>query len=201
MAAEIESRLAPFASSIGAPVPAGFARYARVAHGDSDPGASGVPTDVLVAICDYLVADPDSRDCVFALCDVHGWTGASVAIGWPVGVPIDRAWIRQAEAEARKPAFGPGILKGPKLNLPCRDYMLFDGPVDAALAFPDYLHLAVGPDMLRPRARTWFVATDVDLDFTYVGGGGQLVDDLAADDRLAVEVLARDAPLEPDNDQ
>ena len=37
---------------------------------------------------------------------------------------------------------------------------------------------------VRPADRAWFLATDVDLDSTYVGGTQSLVDALISDERI-----------------
>jgi len=83
---------------------------------------------------------------------------------------------------------------GPLLRLPDRDHLLFRGPVELATA-----NLADEPseqsaNLWWPADRAWFVATDVDLMSTYVGGSAACLAELAAIDGL--EVVPAD-PADP----
>jgi len=42
------------------------------------------------------------------------------------------------------------------------------------------------PNLWWPDDRAWFVATDIDYAWTYIGGSTELIDQLLADDRLEV---------------
>jgi hypothetical protein len=71
----------------------------------------------------------------------------------------------------------PGGIGLPEVLLPERSYLLLEGPLDAAgeLAMTAYDQ---SPSLLWPDDRTWLVATDVDLDSTYLGGSAALVREL-----------------------
>jgi hypothetical protein len=57
------------------------------------------------------------------------------------------------------------------------------------------------PSIMWPSDRSWFVATEVDLDSTFVGGSAALIDGLLADERLeAWRVLATD-PVDGGSDR
>jgi hypothetical protein len=89
------------------------------------------------------------------------------------------------------PAAGGPSSPGPLVRLPGRDYLLYTGPVEAALAFlPEHRELA---DLAWPHDRAWFVFGDVDLNSTYVAGSTDLAEALlASDDLEAVAVDPKD---------
>ncbi|MGY1635283.1 hypothetical protein ACI78V_01355 [Geodermatophilus sp. SYSU D00742] len=86
--------------------------------------------------------------------------------------------------------FGTIVADEPTLALPGREHWLLRGPVGLAAA-----NLAPEPseqsaNLWWPADRAWFVATDIDLVTTYVGGSRACVDDvLAAEGIEAAEVL------------
>jgi hypothetical protein len=52
---------------------------------------------------------------------------------------------------------------------PQRSYFLFSGPIAKAAAWRD------GPSLWWPDDRSWCVASEIDLPYTYVGGSEQLI--------------------------
>jgi hypothetical protein len=78
------------------------------------------------------------------------------------------------------------VREGPRVRLACRDYFLYSGPIDAALAFVD--REGQTPNLFWPDDRAWCVASEIDLPSTYVGGSRQLAAQLVEDDRI--ETLA-----------
>ncbi len=81
----------------------------------------------------------------------------------------------------------------PVLELPGREYALVQGPLDAIEEpFTEPLWDR-SPNLAWPEDRSWFVATEVDFAWTYVGGSRRLCDDLLATPALeAYEVAADD---------
>ena len=71
-----------------------------------------------------------------------------------------------------------------KVTIPQRAYYLFRGPLEAvpalAVAGPPW-H---APNLWWPDDRAWCVATDIDLDSTYVGGSSECIDALLGDPAL-----------------
>jgi hypothetical protein len=113
--------------------------------------------------------------CWFCIWEGYGWGGeASLA---------HRAELAGHLADPPIPA---EVLAGPRVQLPWRDYFLYSGPIDAALAFVD--SEAQTPNLFWPEDRAWCVATEIDLSSTYVGGSRRLADELVADRRI--EALA-----------
>jgi hypothetical protein len=72
----------------------------------------------------------------------------------------------------------------PLIEGPLRDYWLFSGPLGAAGALP------YPPSLWWPDDHAWCVASDIDLDSTYIGGSRDLIDSLLACPDL--EVLPAD---------
>jgi hypothetical protein len=70
----------------------------------------------------------------------------------------------------------------PALVLDRRTFLVRSGPIGLALAVgpqgPGGPFVAAPPTLLRPADRAWFVASDPDLDSTYVGGSDVLIESL-----------------------
>lgn len=79
-------------------------------------------------------------------------------------------------------------LAGPRLRLPERNYLLFEGPLEAAVDMgwrpSDDAFFPQSPNLFWPDDHAWCVATEIDLDSTYLAGSAALIADLLADDRL-----------------
>jgi hypothetical protein len=81
----------------------------------------------------------------------------------------------------------------PTLELPHRRYHVFAGPVEGARAsFTSWPFGHQSANLWWPADRAWFVATEIDFAWTYVGGTRACIDALLADPRLeAVETTAQ----------
>jgi len=71
-------------------------------------------------------------------------------------------------------------LSTPRLDLPGRDYFLFQGSAYSAIITLQ----GFGPNIWWPQDKAWFVATDIDLQSTYVGGSENCIEDILAADGL-----------------
>lgn len=97
-----------------------------------------------------------------------------------------------------------------RVRLPYRDYVLYTGPIEIALAAldpgPDELATDPtcqpwddqSPNLWWPEDRAWFVATEIDYAWTYVGGTEQLIESLLMTNGL--EVLAAQLTDRPFSD-
>jgi hypothetical protein len=124
--------------------------------------------------------------CWFCVWDGYDWAGTLLT---PPG-----------ETAARLPDPVPAtVWRGPRVHLPCRDYLLYTGPVaavSAAAAHPDdtadwaaahpddTADWPVTPNLWWPADRAWCVATEIDLSWTYVGGPAGLIAGILGDERL-----------------
>ena len=91
-----------------------------------------------------------------------------------------------------------------RVELPQRKYLLFTGPLEAALEIGDWptaeWFLPHSPNIFWPNDGSWCVATEIDLFCTYVGGSRALIDELLADERLEVWEAHLDDPITYDSD-
>jgi hypothetical protein len=162
-----------------------------------EPDVGELPPALLFALCEVLAEHTQTPErCWFCLWDGWGWIAGSPSAG--VIVTSEAASGRAVDVP---PAFPSEIINGPRVSLPGRDYILFEGPLDGAnelgwhhgellsAAYPELdfdpedFELQ-SPNLFWPRDRSWFVATEIDLDSTYVGGSQHLVGALLKDPRF-----------------
>jgi hypothetical protein len=131
---------------------------AKPLPGSLEPDDAGALIDVLARH-----TSTPSR-CWFCIWDGYGWDDMP---GRPHPIPAE-------------------VRAGPRVRLPWRDYFLYSGPIDAALAFVD--SEGQTPNLFWPDDRAWCVASEIDLSSTYVGGSRQLATELVEERRI--EALA-----------
>jgi hypothetical protein len=193
-----------FASGVKGLLPAGFEAYARIPHrtaaGEAmhdEPWVGELPPGLLSALCEVLAEHTATPErCWFCLWDGWGWIWGSPS----VGILVVSEDAPQTPIQV-PPAFPPEVLDGPRVSLPQRDYILFEGPLDAAGRLgwasgellsaahpePDFDPEAFhpqSPSLFWPHDRSWCVATEIDLDSTYLGGSNGLVRALLEDPRF-----------------
>lgn len=214
-------RLHGFAENVGSIVPEGFESYVRVMHrvaeGATDRCGGGLLAEDATALADLLSAwtsTPDS--CWFCLWDGYGHlTGSWATLHWWGDRPGIRARLRRWAAmrrlqvhEARERRAIARWLEGcGRVQAPERTYLLFRGPVSAATAIGGAVDPRVssgapnrsptgpldGPNLWWPDDRAWVVASEIDLEWTYIGGPAGLIDVLLTDQRFPCErVLTTD---------
>jgi hypothetical protein len=175
---------------------AGGGITARPWQDPPEPGT--LPPRLLAALCDILAAHTRTPDhCWFCVWDGYSRPAgphAEVAATAPGGAADE-----PPQPRVLPPQFPPGLTSLPEVLLPERPYVLLEGPLDAAgeLGMTTYDQ---SPSLFWGDDHAWLVATDVDLDSTYLGGSAALVRDLLADGRLeAVPVSVAD-PVWTDSD-
>ncbi len=80
----------------------------------------------------------------------------------------------------------PEVDRGPRVRLPGRDYLLYQGPIETALLNVAEKPWRQTPNLWWPRDRSWFVGSEIDLTCSYVGGPQSLIDELLATRSLEV---------------
>lgn len=161
-------------------VPHALMQWAAISAGDDGTWDDGTPTEgdldpaTLTTLLDVLAPATGDQDCFHALWDGWGWVdGRGVAVlafsdepGSPPPPKIE-------------PGVTPDVLALPRLRLPNREYLLFRGPLRAALRMgwvAGYRGLdPQSPSLIWPADRSWCVATEIDFDSTLVGGAEDLV--------------------------
>jgi hypothetical protein len=121
--------------------------------------------------------------------------------GWDAIVSLTAS---DSAAGAAAPGDEPGrwpdpipvaVRDGRRVELPHREYFLYRGPVEAALATVGLGDEDQVANLWWPQDRAWFVATEIDLAWTYVGGPAGLIAALLADPRIEALPAAPDDPL------
>jgi len=157
-----------------------------------DPGS--MPPAVLAALCDVLAAHTgSSQHCFFCTLDGYGQHAT---------VTFTAERDSDGDGGDREPEriVPPDVTGSARVQLPERGYLLLEGPLAAAgelgtTIFPQ------SPSLFWPEDHAWCVATDVDLDSTYLGGSAALVRDLLADERLEALPVSVTDPVWIDSDE
>jgi hypothetical protein len=120
--------------------------------GGGEPDQGNLESAALAAllrISEQHTATP--ADCFFALWDGHGWIHGGSLVAIPGG-----SW-------SVPPAFEAAVMTGPRLRHPNRDYLLFSGPLQAAVSMGHQVtadwFLLQSPNLFWPRDRSWCVAS------------------------------------------
>lgn len=124
----------------------------------------------LAEILGSCTSTPDR--CWFCVWDGYGWENRAQL------TPIGQAGVVLPDP------IPPSARRGPRVHLPNRDYLLYDGPVEAVTATVSLTPLEQTPNLWWPSDRAWCVATEIDLAWTYVGGPGAMIERVIADERI-----------------
>ena len=160
---------------------------------------------LLTALYEVLARHTSTKDsCWFCLWDGYGWLhgspAASVVVFTPSGDTSNTAGMHTVP-----PALPTEVLHGPKVSLPYRNYLLFNGPLDAATELgrttPWGGFDPQSPNLFWPQDRTWCVASEIDLFCTLVAGSEALAEALIADPRLEAWRVFPGDPITRDSDE
>jgi hypothetical protein len=187
-AAWIDDRLGRF-GTVGGLVPSGFDRYLLV-HRDRRTSALE-DIGVMSGLAAGHTTTPDRV--WYAIWDGYGWGGAST-VHYATTRP--NRWRRRA---ARRQSLNElqrierALCHVPAIVLPHRRYYLLAGPLEAAteLLQPETT-TPLRPDLCWPEDHRWFIATDTDLAWTYIGGDIALIEELRSAFPARHEVVTRD---------
>jgi hypothetical protein len=184
-----------------------------------EPDVGELPPSLLSALCDLLgehTATPGR--CWFCLWDGWGWIHGSPSAGVLVARDAHGPAEPAEPITEVPPAFSPEVLDGPRVSIPGRDYILFAGPLAAAgelgwrvgeLLSAAYPGVGFDPDEFEPQSpsifwpedRAWCVATEIDLDSTYVGGSRELIEALLGDPRFEAWPAELEDPVHSGGDE
>jgi hypothetical protein len=194
----IAPTLRPFGEHvIGSLVPPVFEAYARVFHpavrylGDDDVDVPWAE----VAAANRTVAHPvmewgsltGSMDFFEDADQSPLWDQAPARGHLPVGVAT--ALVEVLHRHTGTPddvlfgvwsGFGFIVAGAPTLALPAREHWLLRGPLDLAAVNMAEEPSEQSASLWWPADRSWFVATDIDLVTTYIGGSAACIDDVVA---------------------
>ena len=166
------------------------------------PEPGNLPIDLLRVLCATLGEHTRTgNSCWFCLWDGYGWLHGSTA---------------SAMAKGRRPAPSLNVLDGaskipydvqnvPRVHLPHRDYLLFEGPLSAATELgwspSSDVFFSKSPNLFWPQDHAWCVASEIDLFCTLVGGSEALAEALLANSSLEAWRVDPGDPVTYDSDR
>lgn len=127
--------------------------------------------------------------CWFCVWDGYGWDSGIYLTASDGGAAAEPSFGHRADPV---PA---DVRGGSRVGLPNRDYLLHCGPLEAALATAALGCEHQVANLWWPQDRAWFVATEIDLAWTYVGGPAGLIGQLLAERRIEALPAAPDGEL------
>jgi hypothetical protein len=134
----------------------------------------------LAEILRGFTTTPD--ECFFGLWAGYGFAGTPfVSEGSPPAAPLPDP-------------IPDAVRGGPLIELPNREYLLYEGPVEAITATASLGHGQTA-NLAWPADHAWCLASEIDLAWTYVGGSEPLVERLLADERIEALPADADDPL------
>ena len=174
---------------------------AAVASPAVAPQTGSLPIEQFRALCSILGEHSGTADsCWFCLWEGYGQLHGSTAVmscsssdGPPVSPPLPVPPIPAPEA-----------LNGPRVRLPFRNYILFEGSLDAAAELPEPFSgslFSQSPNLFWPHDHAWCVASEIDLFCTLVAGTEALADALETDPRLETWRVDPGDPIAHDSDR
>jgi hypothetical protein len=183
----------------------------------STPSDGDLEPESLTAFIDVLARHTSTASrCWFCVWEGWGWgTGSTSGISFASLNDDGASDLTEVPDEVVKAAPAPLVAERPtpdslslehgaRVELPGRNYLLFGGPISAALEVgywpaPNWF-LPQSPSIFWPDDVSWCVATEIDLFCTYVGGSRALIDELLADGQLEVWEAHLDDPVSYDSD-
>jgi hypothetical protein len=159
---------------------------------DTPPRDGVLEPATLAVLCEMLGRHTTTPEmCYFGVWEGFGWTS-----------------MVEGPAAPADPA--APVPPAARLELPERSYLLFSGPLSAVgevgWAWTNGFDGDTGfnqesPSIMWPADQSWFVATEVDLDSTFVGGSAALVGELLADARLEAWPASATDPTDAGSDR
>jgi hypothetical protein len=208
----VTERIHDFGTDFGSILPEGFAAYARVFH-PASRGLQAVRWSEIAA-ANETVMHPGAQ--FEAISGVDPWRDRQPEI-WDQPpecgeLPLDVATrlvdiLRQHTSTPLRCWFcvweGWGGMANPtraRVQLPARNYLLVRAPITAALGAFEFIG-ARGASLWWPDDRAWFVATEIDFRWTYVGGSTGCIDAVLSDGEIEALPVGRDHRFRIDSDQ
>jgi hypothetical protein len=151
---------------------------------NQDPEPGNLPAELLRVLCEILTGHTSTASsCCFCLWEGYGWLHGGPAVAVIASSKRDFGSVSEGST-CIPPALPLEVLHGPRVSLPQRNYVLFEGPLSAATALgwttPYGAFFAQSPNLFWPRDHAWCVASEIDLFCTLVAGSEALAEALVA---------------------
>lgn len=149
---------------------------------DWGPREGTLDSDDLLSLIDVLRQHTGDQRCFFCIWDGYGWDRKVLL-----------TTVSEASGEVLPDRIPEEVRDGRRVQLPHRNYFLYEGRLDDATAWMD--SEGQSPNLWWPEDRSWCVATELDFAWTYLAGTQQLASDALADPRLEALPVQPDEPL------
>lgn len=167
--AHAEMQFHAISTPAGDRVPVSWQELGQLLPGLDTPWDGELPLDHFVRLADLLSAHTATpEELLFAFWDGYGgFTGQNYKMVGSQMVPTGTSVPTE-------------FVDGPRIRAPNRDYLLATG---SARDVPELIDTDGGnvPNMWWPADRSWFVATEIDFAWTYVGGSTQAIEAIESD--------------------
>ncbi len=178
---------------------------------DVDPNVNGpnngnLPLDLLKVLYGTLAAHTSTpQSCFFCLWEGYDWRDTSG--GGITFTPIGYSGPPAPPFEHRNPIpefIRRAVAAEPRVRLPGRDYLLFEGPLEGRVEVGSNLTPAYfmdqSPNLFWPEDHAWCAASEIDLYCTLVAGSKALAESLTANSALEACLMLPDDPISSDSD-
>lgn len=105
-------------------------------------------------------------------------------------------WVAGEAAPRAENPIPEAVRRGPRVRIPARDYLLYEGAVEPVTTPPSFARREEQTVNLWWSAdRAWAVASEIDLRWSYVGGSADLIDAVLTDSRIEALPTGTGEPL------
>lgn len=149
-----------------------------------DPTHGSLDEDDAVALAEFLAGFTDTPDrCFFAIWEGYGKFS-------PGGMSV----LSYGGGKGKALSPPDEVLSAERIKGVGRDYLLYSGSLsEIGSFFAGFWRDS--PSIWWPEDRSWCVATDIDLDSTYIGGTAGCIDALTNSPRFEILPTTIDAPV------
>jgi hypothetical protein len=176
--------------------------------GASSPEAGNLEPSLLTDLCAVLRRHTEtSETCCFCLWNGYGWLDDkqhSIVVFTKTD-ESSRSSSSKLPVDFLSAALRAAVLSEARVRLPARDYLLLEGPLEAAMDFGSTpaaeWFIPQSPNLFWPSDHAWCVASEIDLYCTLVAGSNELAEELLTHPRLEVWRVFADDPVHCDSDE
>lgn len=152
---------------------------------DHEPEDGSLPRQYATRLCELLAGYTSTPQQVW-FCVWDGWGGLRVhPAGHGTAMLRRRRWTGRVADRIRSWRHVPRLEPpAPTLELPGRPYYLFSGPIEGIAESHSERPYFQSANLWWPQNREWFVATEIDFMWTYIGGSEALIERILDDPDL-----------------